>query len=228
MHELGHVYYHNIIGNNNQQLQIISTKEMQNIIQQRNKLNNQAKLDYMMPKADKIYDDLYAEVEKWYETIETEENEKIISQVNFLTVLNGEILLKSSLLDAGLESSEINSILSDKEQLISILQEENKINKIYEYRNKLMRSSNEGLYALGVYSMINTIMQKETVHIGNKEYDFKYTHEDEYWLDTAEQLALSSYCKSYDELKADYFALITLGQQELMNDIRELVGDEID
>ena len=57
----------------------------------------------MMPKADKIYDDLYAEVEKWYETIETEENEKIISQVNFLTVLNGEILLKSSLLDAGLE-----------------------------------------------------------------------------------------------------------------------------
>lgn len=56
-----------------------------------------------MPKADKIYDDLYAEVEKWYETIETEENEKIISQVNFLTVLNGEILLKSSLLDAGLE-----------------------------------------------------------------------------------------------------------------------------
>ena len=76
---------------------------MQNIIQQRNKLNNQAKLDYMMPKADKIYDDLYAEVEKWYETIETEENEKIISQVNFLTVLNGEILLKSSLLDAGLE-----------------------------------------------------------------------------------------------------------------------------
>ena len=229
LHEYGHAYYHNLIGNNNPYLQINSSAEMQNVIQnaQKNILNNQEKLDYMMKKAETIYYDTYEEAKNWYKTIEAEENAKIVDKVNFLYTLNGESLLTSSLLDAGVDSNEINNILSNKEKLISTLQEENQINKVYEYHDNLMRCSDDGLYALGTFSMINSIMQKEDIHIGNTDYHFKYNHDDSYWLDENNTISLTSYEKSYDELMADYFAFNSLGQQELMTDLRELVGDEM-
>lgn len=229
LHEMGHAYYHNLVGNKNQYLQITPTIEMQNIIQnaQNNIKNNPEKLDYMMEKAQTIYDSKTEEARKWYETIKDEENKRISDVVNFLDLFGLESLLSSDLSEAGVDSSEINNILSDKQQLISILQQENQTNKIYEYQDYLMRNTDDGLYATGTFTIINSIMQKKIITIGNKEYDCHYCHVDSYWLDDNENISLVSYSKSYDELMADYFAYNALDQQELMTDMRELAGDEI-
>lgn len=227
-HELGHAFYHNFQGEG-ENLTIVPTTEMMEFIQnaQNNIVSNPQKLKEMISEATKENQHCLDLAEQKYEEIKKDEDQRIENLVNTLYLTDNLDALKNELTDLELSSTDIDYYFSNKDELIHLLQLQNETSKKHQYYEQFMSDPNEGLDAKLTYSIINSIMQQEKITLPTGEtIQCLWKHDDSYWLDQSETISLNCYRKSYDELMADYFVIGALGRTDLLNDLRELVGDE--
>lgn len=240
LHEIGHALYHNFKGDN---LNITPTQRMQDIIQnaQNNINNNPEKLNAILDIANTEYNHYRDLTVEWYEGIRQSENDRIASLVsslyaeentteltNFVNTALKNPIIREDLNQAGISTNDIENLLSDRETITIIAQRQNAINQQNQHLSLLMSDPSQGLEARKTYSILNSIMQNEQISLPDgSTTTFIYGHPNSYWTRALENGKLNAYELSYDELMADYFAISSLGQTELIDNLRELAGNEL-
>ena len=242
LHETGHALYHNFKGEGFQ-LEITATTQMQDTIQnaQRNIINNPKKAASMLEEATAEYHRYETEAIEWYNSIRNSEDSRISQLIEGLyeegntdelsNIVGGGSnyqVIKDDLISAGINLSDVDAILSDKELVTSIAQRQNAISKQNQYFQDAMSDPNRGFNARRTFSMINSITQTTDITLPDgRTYTTFYNHPDDYWIKKTGSISPDSYRKSYDELMADYFSVSAVGDTKLLNDLRELAGDEL-
>ena len=242
LHETGHAYYHSYNGEGFLR-KVTPTEHMQAVIQdaQQQIKNNPEKVAEMFAQADLENQHCLDLTNDWYSQIEQSENTRIANIVDELYETNDTEGLKKIIDDsaniesvrkdlenAGLDASDIDSILSDKELVTSIAQSQNAFQQKNQFYYNLMSDPNEGLDARRTYSMINSIMQDTEIKLSTGEtVTCDFGHQNQYWSRENGTIDLTSYRLSYDELMADYFSISALGRQDLIDNLRSVAGNEL-
>lgn len=242
LHETGHALYHNFEGEDFM-LQINPTAQMQETIQnaQRNFMNNPEKAASMLEEAQADYIHYQTEALKWYDSIRDSENNRISQMIddlygegntdelsNIVGKGSNYQIIKDDLISAGIDPSDVDSILADKDLVTQIAQREHAITKQNQYFQEAMSDPNRGFHARRTFSMINSIAQTTDITLPDgRNYTTLFGHSNNYWKKSSDSINLDSYRLSYDELMADYFSVSAVGDEKLINDLRELAGDEL-
>ena len=242
LHETGHAFYHNF-KSDTPSLSVQPTQRMQDLIQnaQSNIRNNPEKLSTILDTANAEYNHCKDLTIEWYDGISQSENDRIASLVSDLydegntseltNIVNGGLKyqsIKEDLGKAGLSVDDIDALLSDREAVTNIAQRQNAISQKNQYLNNLMSDPNQGLDARKTFSILNSITQNEQISLPDgRTITLIYGHRNSYWVKDAVSGELNIYGLSYDELMADYFAVSSLGRNELLENLRGLAGDEL-
>ena len=216
---------------------------MQNLIQnaQSNIRNNPEKLSTILDAANAKFNHCKDLTIEWYDGISQSENDRIASLVSDLydegntseltNIVNGGLKyqsIKEDLGKAGFSIDDIDALLSDREAVTNIAQRQNAISQKNQYLDNLMSDPNQGLDARKTFSIINSITQNEQISLPDgRTITLIYGHRNSYWAQDTVSGELNIYGLSYDELMADYFAVSSLGRNELLENLRGLAGDEL-
>lgn len=183
--------------------------------------NNHAQVTSLLESNDKTFYAVTDEATRQYSLIEKTETARINSEIDSLLSSDDSYQLKSILRGAGIEESQINSLLENPEQLKNIVNSNHKTATISIFKDDIASLENDNLGELQLDSMLNSVAQSETYG----DIHFKQFHPDSYW---ARSNSVDGACRdSYDELMADYFAFMSSGRSDLMDKFKDMAGSEL-
>ena len=219
----------------------LTPKEITNLTQNEIEIFKQARENFTLTQdrknilfeINKGLKDLQSKAVEEYLSTKSAEEEKIINLVDNMTneqhqqikeMLEKFIkfdIIKNDLANLDIQQEDINKIMDNKEILKKILKKGNNISNYIKIENDMSADyNNYGMYRK-LTSMLNSLlMTQKSINLGSEEFNFNYSHSDEYF----KEKGIDS---SFGELMADYFSIQASGNQELIDKVRILLGDDV-
>ncbi len=240
-HELGHAFLHLAKGDSNNLYKIQLTEENKNIMKKtRDNLreNSQSYIGYLK-KANEIFNNATSETIQWYNNIRPTEEAKIESLIDDLYNSENQSELKSIvsksskitkvkeiLKESGMDVSNIDEILNNKNLVKKIATIQNNVNMQQMHLNELISSYEK----YGDYRKLSAVINSATQQMNhfdpntNQNVQCSYGHPDDYWTEISEN---NSFNSSFDELCADYFSLAAHGRKDVIATMEKIFGSEL-
>lgn len=246
-HENGHMLHHNVDGDPNSWLDITLSEEEKLIVK---KARESFKLT---PEIVKILTDSMGRTKKanvetdgWYASQKEAENKRIADTVDklfedestrrdlledakaFSMYNEVEDVLKENGIEItrdennNLKITNEDILLSNKELMTDVLQRGKHIANKLNYNDSLYSDYNKYGLDRKIASMLNALLTtNKPIDLGNGQiFNFEYCHTDEYYEKNREYQSLA-------ELIADYFSIHASGNQEIIDTIKTLLGEDM-
>lgn len=195
-HELGHLSYDTIMGTSENLWEpIINSNSVDALNNARKNIEqNKERVADILKKCSDNERESFKLTEEWYEGVKEIEYKKVADYVEDLYNSNtGLDELRESLKKAGISDLDIESMLANKKEVISTLQNQNGVNIQVAYYGKLNGSYDT---VFGNSRKISSII--DSITQSSDDFQFSFGHKKGYWKNDS---------LSYNELLADYVSL---------------------